>query len=123
MDDSFDESTQFPMWPLPESALRALRDLPNLFPYTLRDTIIPIERRLHPAQIVLTRPSPVVTDRRKRTKQYPGCLAQAVSGMFYSVVANRRQPNLYIIHREGRGRNPNMNDHGSFMTKTKIGKK
>ena len=25
----------------------------------------------------------------------PGCLAQVLSGMFYSVVANRHQPNLY----------------------------
>ena len=27
---------------------------------------------------------------------YPGCLAHVVSGMFYSIVANRHQPNLPI---------------------------
>ena len=33
---------------------------------------------------------------KKHTKKgYPGCLGQVVSGMFHSVVANRRQPNLY----------------------------
>ena len=38
-----------------------------------------------------------VTDCPNNKKRYPGCLAHVVSGMFYSVVANRRQPNLYII--------------------------
>ena len=51
----------------------------------------------------LTR-SPAVTDRQKQ-KTVPGCLAYEVSGMFQSVVANRRQPNpyIYIIFREGGG--------------------
>ena len=30
---------------------------------------------------------------------YPGCLAHVVSGMFYSVVADRRQPNYIILFR------------------------
>ena len=32
---------------------------------------------------------------KERSERYPGCLVDVVSGMFYSVVANRRQPNLY----------------------------
>ena len=38
-------------------------------------------------------------DRQKKTnkqKRYPGCPAHAVIGVFYSIVANRRQPSLYI---------------------------
>ena len=35
--------------------------------------------------------------REKKKKKYPGCLAHVVSGMFYSVVATRRQPNLHKI--------------------------
>ena len=33
-------------------------------------------------------------DRRKKKhkKRYPGCLAQAVNGMFYSVISNLHQP-------------------------------
>ena len=56
---------------------------------------------LHPPTKDLTRP-PAVTDRltRKTKKRYPGCVAHVVSGMRYSVVTNR-QPNLYIIYREG----------------------
>ena len=34
----------------------------------------------------------MVTAKRKTKKRYPGCLAHAVTGMFYSVVANQRQP-------------------------------
>ena len=47
----------------------------------------------------LTRP-PTVIDRQKnknKKERYPGGLAHVVSGMFYSVVANRRQPYLYKI--------------------------
>ena len=29
-------------------------------------------------------------------KRYPGFLVNAVRGVFYSIVNNRRQPNLYI---------------------------
>ena len=32
-----------------------------------------------------------------KQKPHRGCLAHVVSGIFYSVVANRRQPNLYKI--------------------------
>ena len=41
------------------------------------------------------------TAKNKNKKRYPGCLAHVVGGMFCSVVANRRQPNLYVIGREG----------------------
>ena len=48
----------------------------------------------------LTR-QPAVTDRqKKKKKRYPG-LAHVISGMFYSVVANRRQSNLYITIKGG----------------------
>ena len=50
---------------------------------------------LHPRAHDLTR-SPAMTNHKK--KRYPGCLTHVVSGMFYSVVANRRPPNLSIIH-------------------------
>ena len=45
----------------------------------------------------------MVTAKKKegKTKRYSGCLAQAVIGMFYSVVANQRQPqytyNVYSV--------------------------
>ena len=32
----------------------------------------------------------------KNKKRYHGCLAHVVRGVFYSVVAHRRQPNLYL---------------------------
>ena len=35
-------------------------------------------------------------DRQKNKKRYPGCLAHAVIGMFYSAVANQRQPQYKI---------------------------
>ena len=52
----------------------------------------------------LARP-PAVGDRQKKNekKRYPGCLARVVSGMFHGVVANRRQPNLYVLRRGGIG--------------------
>ena len=40
------------------------------------------------------------------TFTYPGCPAQAVNGMFYSLAANRRQPNLFIIEGGGGGVEP-----------------
>ena len=42
----------------------------------------------------LTRPPGVVTAKTKQEKNntYPGCLAHAVKGVCFSVVANRRQP-------------------------------
>ena len=33
----------------------------------------------------------MVTEKKEK-KGYPGCLAHAVIGMFYGVVANQRQP-------------------------------
>ena len=65
--------------------------------YQVRDTIIPLVRSKGslPHTNDLTRP-PAVTDRQKEKekKRYPGCLAQVVNGMFYSVAVNRRQPNI-----------------------------
>ena len=34
---------------------------------------------------------------KNKTKRYPGFLAHAVNGMFYSVVANQRQPQYTYI--------------------------
>ena len=33
----------------------------------------------------------------KNKKRFPGCLAHAVIGMFYSVLANQRNPNIHIV--------------------------
>ena len=77
---------------------------------TGRDPIIPPARSkvLHPAQMMqldrqLWQPAVAATAKKKQKKKryvpcYPGCLllAYVVSGMFYSVVANRHQPNLHI---------------------------
>ena len=47
----------------------------------------------------LTRPPAMVTAKKLQLKKrYPGCLAHAVRGVFYSVVANRRQPNQYTVY-------------------------
>ena len=50
-----------------------------------------------PRTLDLTRqPGATNLQNKKNKKRYLGCLAYVVSGMFYSsVVANRRQPNLY----------------------------
>ena len=53
---------------------------------------------LHPERMIsldrqLWRPPKQKT---KKNGMYPGCLAHVVSGMFYSVASNLRQPNLYI---------------------------
>ena len=37
----------------------------------------------------------------KKVPWFPGCLPHAVIGVFYSVDANRHQPNLHIIYRGG----------------------
>ena len=51
--------------------------------------------------------------------RYPGYLAHVVSGMFYSVVDNRRQPNLYIYNRgaaEGVEASVNRENHGKIAS-------
>ena len=46
MDDSFNELTKFPIWPLPETAMGVLcNSLLGTLPKTPRDTIIPLVRR------------------------------------------------------------------------------
>ena len=52
-------------------------------------------KALHPAQYDLTRPPAMVTAKKK---QYLGCPAHAVIGVFNRVVANRRQPYSYTIY-------------------------
>ena len=43
MDDSFNELIQFPVWPLPETAVRVLwKFLLGCLIITLRDTIVPL---------------------------------------------------------------------------------
>ena len=74
-------------------------DLPSV----LRDTIIPlVQSKIAPPRTNdLTRP-PAVID-AKQQKRYPGGLAHVVSGVFHSVVANRRQRILYNIGQGVRG--------------------
>ena len=75
-------------------------------PRTLRDAINYLVRRKGslPRANALTR-RPAVDDRHPppKKKRYPGCLAHVVSGNFYTVVVNRRQPNLYIVGEEELG--------------------
>ena len=87
----------FLLWPLPETAmgLRCNR-LVGAFPYThyaIRPSPLCGVKVLTPQKMNLTRPPAVVT--AKKQKRHAGCLAHAVRGaFFYSVVTNRRQPNL-----------------------------
>ena len=65
---------------------------------------------LHPARMIKLGRQPW---RPSKTKEgYPGCLAHAVIGAFYSVVANRRQPNLHIM-------NTGVLQHGCQLTPTR----
>ena len=104
------ELTHFPVWPLPETAMGLLCNclegaLPHTPEYTLRDTIVPLGRSYcsPPRKIYLTRPPAMPSWRpsRTKTKTVPwlsSAVAHAVFGAFYSVFANRRQPNLHIIY-------------------------
>ena len=70
--------------------------------FTLRDTIIPLVRsKTSPPRTNDVTGLPAVIDPPLETQtkngMYLGGLAHVVSGMFYSVVANRGQPNLYIV--------------------------
>ena len=58
-------------------------------------------RALHPSQydvysnsitLVVTAQTNQTNKQQKTKKRYPGCLAHAVTGMFYSVFVNKRQP-------------------------------
>ena len=44
-----------------------------------------------------TRPPAVADHRKKKAVPWLYNVAQVVNGMVYSVVANRRQPNLYVV--------------------------
>ena len=103
MDDSVNELIHFLVWPLPETARGFTMQLPRgcltTTHYVIRSSIPLAEARFFRQQkVILTRPPAVVTA-KKTKKRYAGCLliAHAVQGVFYSVVANRRQPNLYIV--------------------------
>ena len=66
-------------------------------PQTLRDPIIPLVRsRGSPPRTNDRTRSPVATttENQNEKRMYPGCLVHVLSGVFYSAVANRRQPNL-----------------------------
>ena len=66
-------------------------------PYTWH-MIIPLVRSYGspPHANDLTRSTTIVNPKMKGIKKrYPGCLVHAVRGVFYSVVADRRQPNPY----------------------------
>ena len=86
------------MWPLPETAMGALCNcLADALPYThyvIRSSPLCGVKVLHPAQYDLTRQPLTVTAKKKQGKKrrYRGCLAHEVIGVFYSIVANRRQP-------------------------------
>ena len=90
----------FLAWPFPETAMGILCNCLNgALPYTwytLRDTITSLVRSLGSPPLTnhLTRQPAMATAKNKR---HPGCPVHAVIGVFYSVVANRRQPNLYSI--------------------------
>ena len=61
-DDSFNELIQYPVWPLPETAMGVLRD-----------TIIPLVRsKDSPARTNdLTRPPAVINRQKEKKKRYP----------------------------------------------------
>ena len=89
----------FPVWSLPETVTGLLcKCHMGALRKTLRDPIIPLvgSKGSPPRTNDLTRPPVAATAKKKRKSMHPGCLAHVVSGMFYSAVANRRQPNLYI---------------------------
>ena len=71
----------------------------QLWSPVIRDTINSFVRSKGylPRTKYLTRRQMWVTARNKTQKRHRGCLAHVVSGMFYSVVANRCQSNLYIV--------------------------
>ena len=89
----------FPVWALPETAMGVLCDcLMGASPSTLHDSISLLvqSKVLHPPQMTNSTASCSDRKKNKTNGMYLGCPGDAVSGMFYGVVANRRQPNLYI---------------------------
>ena len=89
----------FPVWALPETAMGVLCDcLMGASPSTLHDSISLLvqSKVLHPPQMTNSTASCSDRKKHKTNGMYLGCPGHVVSGMFHGVVANRRQPNLYI---------------------------
>ena len=92
---------RFPVWPFPETAMGLLCIcLMCALPQTLLAPTIPLVRSKGclPRANDLTRPPVAAIAKQKTNGMYPGCLAHVVSGISYSAVTNRRQPNLYNIY-------------------------
>ena len=107
MDDSVNELIYFLVWPLPETAMGSLCScLVGVPPYThyqVRDTTTPLcAKGSSRTKNYVTRPPGVVTAEKQQQQQQQQnstltvYVAHVVTGVFYSVVANRRQPNLYM---------------------------
>ena len=70
--------------------------------FTLSDGIIPLVLKSFstPHKMIYNSNSIIIMVTTKKKKMYPGCLAHAVIGMFYSVVANQCQPQYaYFVQR------------------------
>ena len=94
MDDSANELLCFQVWPLQRQQwVLIFNCLVGTLPYThyvMRlYPLCGVRRVLHAAQYNLLDNHHGDGNKKKR---YPRCLAHAVIGMFYSVVANQRQP-------------------------------
>ena len=90
--DSANELLCFLVWPLKRQQWVLLCNcLVGALPYShyVMRSFLCRDRFLHPAQYDLTRQPSWWPPKKKR---YHGCLAYAVIGMFYSVVAHQRQP-------------------------------
>ena len=82
------------LWPIPETAMGSLYNClvgaSPCTPYVIRSSPLYGVEAL-PAKKIISNSTTSRGDRQK-AKRYPGCLAHGVRGVFYSVVANRRQP-------------------------------
>ena len=106
IDDSANELLCFLVWPLQrqQSALlcNCLVGALRYSHYVMRSFSLCGVRFLHSAQYGLLDNIIVTADEKK--KRCPGCLAHAVIGMFYSVVANQRQPQYIMFYSVGANR-------------------
>ena len=75
---------------------------------TLRHAMVPLVRScrvLHPAQYYLLNNHHGDRKEKAKKKRYPSCLAHAVIGMFYSVIAKQCQPQYtYNVYGVGANR-------------------
>ena len=93
----------FMVWPLPETAMGILCNcLVGALPdkrYEIRSFNLCGVTAVLPGTNCVTRPPTMPTANKKwKRPGYPDCLAHAVIGAFYSVIANRRQTNLYMYN-------------------------